>query len=135
MIALRYLLDTNICTYIVKRRPEGVARKFEALSPGELGMSVVTYGELRYGASKSRGREAALSRLDRLRELVAVLPLSPEVGERYGEIRAALERQGTPIGNKDLWIAAHALASGLTLVTHDTAELARVPGLSIEDWA
>ena len=131
----RYLLDTNICIYIRQRRPEEVLRRFHKLRPGEAALSVITYGELLYGAAKSSQRAEAL---ERLRELVLFLPalaLPASAAETYGTIRAGLEQKGERIGNNDLWIAAHALASGFTLVTNNEKEFRRVPGLRIQNWA
>ena len=134
-MSLRYMLDTNICIYIAKQRPPEVARRFARLAAGTVGMSLITYGELRYGAEKSvRGAEA-LATLDQLVELIPVLELSAGVGETYGKLRAHLERLGTPIGNNDLWIAAHALALGVTLVSNNTREFERVPKLKLQNWA
>ena len=134
-MSLRYLLDTNICIYIAKQRPPEVARRFARLAAGTVGMSLITYGELRYGAEKSvRGAEA-LATLEHLVELIPVLELSAVVGETYGTLRAHLERLGTPIGNNDLWIAAHALALGVTLVSNNTREFERVPKLKLQNWA
>src|ERR1700684_1471028 len=99
----RYLLDTNICIYIRQRRPDEVLRRFRKLRPGEAVLSVITYGELLYGAAKSAHRTAAL---ERLRELVRLLPamaLPESAGETYGAVRAELELKGEMIGNNDLW--------------------------------
>lgn len=134
-MSLRYLLDTNICIYIAKQRPPEVARRFARLAAGTVGMSLITYGELRYGAEKSvRGAEA-LATLEQLVELIPVLELSAVAGETYGTLRAHLERLGTPIGNNDLWIAAHALALGMTLVSNNTREFERIPKLKLQNWA
>ncbi len=122
----RYLLDTNICIYIRRKRPEEVLRRFRKLRPGEAVLSVITYGELLYGAAKSEQRVEAL---ERLRELVHLLPalfLPETAAEVYGTIRAELESKGELIGNNDLWIAAHAVAEGLTLVTNNEREFRRV---------
>jgi tRNA(fMet)-specific endonuclease VapC len=131
----RYLLDTNICIYIRQNRPDQVLRRFQKLRPGEAVLSIITYGELLYGAAKSaQPREA----LERLRELVYLLPalsLPETAAEVYGRIRAELESKGQMIGNNDLWIAAHAVAAGLTLVTNNEKEFRRVPGLKIQNWA
>lgn len=132
---LRYLLDTNICIYIARQRPPSVAQRLARLKPGEVGMSLVTYGELRYGAEKSRLRDEALETLSRLAERIEVLPMDATVATHYGKVRADLERAGTPIGNNDLWIAAHALALDTTLVTHNTREFERIASLRLEDWA
>lgn len=130
----RYLLDTNICIYIAQQRPPEVRQRFQRLSAGALAMSVVTYGELRFGAEKSQARERALAALDGLVRAIEVLPLPLAAGDHYGEIRAALQRAGQPIGNNDLWIAAHARAEGWVLVTNNEREFLRVPGLSVENW-
>ena len=130
----RYLLDTNICIYLRKRRPPAVVEKFGALAPGEAAISVIIYGELLYGAHKSATPARALRVLDEFVALVPVLPLPAEAGAAYGEIRAVLKQQGRVIDNSDLWIAAHALASGLVLITNNMREFGRVPGLAAENW-
>jgi len=131
----RYLLDTDICLYIRKGRPEQVLRRFQTVRPGEATLSVITYGELLYGAEKNEHRAASLQRLRQLVELVPALPLPEKAADFYGFIRAELERRGEMIGNNDLWIAAHALASGLTLVTNNEKEFRRVRGLKVQNWA
>ena len=130
----RYLLDTNICIYIRKKRPEEVLRRFRKLRPGEAVLSVITYGELLYGAAKSQQRSAALERLHELVNLLPALSLPERAAEAYGTIRAQLEPKGEMIGNNDLWIAAHAVAAGLTLVTNNEREFRRVRGLKVQNW-
>jgi tRNA(fMet)-specific endonuclease VapC len=132
---VRYLLDTNICIYIRQKRPAEVLRRFEQIAVGDAAISVITYGELRFGAEKNMSRDAALLRLQNLVGLLPVLPLSPTVGDRYGEIRAVLEQTGQKIGNNDLWIAAHARDTGLIVVTNNEREFKHVPGLKVENWA
>jgi tRNA(fMet)-specific endonuclease VapC len=130
----RYLLDTNICIYIRQKRPEEVLRRFRKLRPGEAVLSVITYGELLYGAAKSEQRVRAI---EQLHELVSVLPalsLPEAAAEAYGTIRAELELNGEMIGNNDLWIAAHALAAGLILVTNNEKEFRRVRRLKVQNW-
>ncbi|MBI1732493.1 MAG: type II toxin-antitoxin system VapC family toxin [Gammaproteobacteria bacterium] len=134
-MAARFLLDTNICIYIRQRRPPGVLARFRKLTPGEAALSVVTCGELLYGAEKSRQREIALARLTDLTSLLPVLPLPENAAQEYGEIRAELEAKGDLIGGNDLWIAAHARASSLVLVTNNEREFRRVPGLKVQNWA
>jgi tRNA(fMet)-specific endonuclease VapC len=134
MSRLRYLLDTNICVYIAKQRPPAVAQRLASLDAGSVAMSVITFGELRYGAEKSQQREATLANLDKLQSLIPVIALNDQVGARYGEIRAQLERAGTPIGNNDLWIAAHALVLDVTLVTNNTREFERLAQLRLANW-
>ncbi len=130
----RYLLDTNICIYIAKHNPPAVRARFEQHSADALAMSVVTLGELQHGAEKSQARTKALAVLQQLQSAIAVMPLTPAVGEHYGQIRSALERTGRPIGNNDLWIAAHARAEGWVLVSNNEREFCRVPGLLVENW-
>jgi len=131
----RYLLDTNICIYIRQKRPEEVLRRFRKLRPGEAALSVITYGELLYSAAKSAQRVAALERLRELVQLLPALSLPEAAAEAYGSMRAELEAKGEMIGNNDLWIAAHAVVAGLTLVTNNESEFRRVSGLKMQNWA
>ena len=132
---MRYLLDTDICIYIAKRKPAGVLMRLERLRPGDVGMSVVTYLELVYGAYKSQQVEANVARIKQLSHLIPVQPLDAPAATHYGKLRAGLEKSGSLIGAYDLQIAAHALALGLTLVTNNVREFRRVPGLRLENWA
>lgn len=131
---LRYLLDTNICIYIAREKPPSVAKRFAQLDAGVVGMSIITYGELRYGAEKSSQRASALETLTRLQNLIPAIDTDASTVAHYGAVRAHLERAGTPIGNNDLWIAAHALALDVTLVTNNLREFERVPGLKLVNW-
>jgi tRNA(fMet)-specific endonuclease VapC len=131
----RYLLDTNICVYIRQSRPPEVLKRFQKLRPGEAVLSVITFGELLYGAAKSTKRAEAVARLEELRRLLPVLPLDESVADAYGAIRADLESRGERIGNNDLWIAAHSLATSLVLVTNNESEFSRVKGLKVQNWA
>ncbi|MDD2713412.1 MAG: type II toxin-antitoxin system VapC family toxin [Simplicispira sp.] len=130
----RYLLDTNICIYIAKGQPLAVRERFARHALHDLAMSAITVGELRFGAEKSQSRERALATIAQLVQMIAPRPLPMAAAEHYGDIRATLQKQGQPIGNNDLWLAAHARAEGWTLVTNNTREFARVPGLQIENW-
>ncbi len=130
----RYLLDTNICIYIRQKRPYEVLRRFRRLRAGEAALSVITYGELLYGAAKSAQRATAMERLRELTQILPALALPESAAEAYGEVRSELETKGTMIGNNDLWIAAHALASELILVTNNEKEFRRVRGLKIQNW-
>jgi tRNA(fMet)-specific endonuclease VapC len=130
-----YLLDANIVIYIRDKQPQAVVRRFARLRPGEAAISVIAYGELIYGAMKSTQREAGLERLRQLSQILPALPLPEKAAETYGFIRADLASRGQMIGNNDLWIAAHALASGLTLVTNNEKEFRRVRGLKLQNWA
>jgi len=131
----RFLLDTNICIHIRRRRPPAVLARFQQLKPGEAVLSVITYGELVYGAEKSQFREQALRQLAELASLLPVMELPSRAGELYGSIRAGLEAEGCTIGNNDLWIAAHAKAASLILVTNNEREFRRIQGLDIQNWA
>ena len=130
----RYLLDTNTCIYIHRQRPAEVLVRFRRLKVGEAAVSTITYGELLFGAEKSTGREKALEIVGDFISVVRVLPLIPEIARTYGAIRALLESKGQPIGANDLWIAAHAKAMNLTLVTNNAREFDRVPGLKVQNW-
>lgn len=130
----RFLLDTNICIYIRRQRPPDVLARFQKLKAGEAVISVITYGELIFGAEKSRFREQATKQLAELAALLPVMELPLQAGTFYGEIRAALETKGETIGNNDLWIAAHAKAAELTLVTNNEREFRRVQGLRVQNW-
>lgn len=132
---MRYLLDTNICIYIARRSPPEVLSRLERLKPGDVGMSIITYLELVYGAYKSRRVQSNLEAIESLSRLVPVLSLDVTAARRYGQIRTDLEKRGSPIGAYDLLITAHALAGGLTVVTNNTREFRRVAGLRMENWA
>jgi tRNA(fMet)-specific endonuclease VapC len=133
-MAVRYLLDTNICIYIRQRRLPKLLARFQKLSPGEAGISIITYGELHYGAEKSPTPDRARRELNALMNALPVLPLPVTAGAFYGEIRADLSKRGEIIGANDLWIAAHARASNLVLVTNNEREFHRIVGLKIENW-
>lgn len=130
----RFMLDTDTCIYLRKRRPPSVEQRFLELHPGEVVISTITYGELYNGALKSREAPAALANLEILVELLPVAPLPATTGKCYGTIRSALEKAGNIIGGNDLWIAAHAIELDLILVTNNTRELSRIPGLNLENW-
>jgi tRNA(fMet)-specific endonuclease VapC len=131
---LRYLLDTNIAIYVIKRRPPQALQVFNQHA-GRMAISVITLAELLHGAEKSSQPTANLAVVEDFCCRLEVLPYLPKAAQHYGTIRAALERTGTPIGVNDLHVAAHARSEGLTLVTHNTREFERVPALQIEDWA
>lgn len=131
---LRRLLDTNVCIHVIRRRRQTVLRRFEDYGIGEVGVSSVTVAELRYGAEKSSRPEQNLEALGRFLLPLEVLVFGEEAAAAYGQVRAGLERAGTPIGPLDTLIAAHAVSVSVTLVTNNTREFRRVPGLEIEDW-
>jgi tRNA(fMet)-specific endonuclease VapC len=130
----QFLLDTNICIYIAKQKPLSVLKKFEQLVVGQVAMSTITYGELQFGAQKSHHPRKTMKVLEELISLISPLPMPIETGKIYGEIRSKLEKQGMPIGNNDLWIAAHALAIDVVLVTNNDKEFRRIPHLKVENW-
>jgi tRNA(fMet)-specific endonuclease VapC len=132
---MRYLLDTDTCIYIAKHKPASALARFESMRPGDVGMSVVTYLALVYGAAKSQHIEANLAKIEQLSRLIPVEPLAASAGTHYGKLRAELERKGSSIGGYDLLIAAHALTLGLILVTNNVRAFRRVSGLRIENWA
>ena len=134
---MSHLLDTNTVSYFLRGHSPTLTAKLMGMAPDTLAVSVVTTGELRFGLKKLGPslRATALSeRLDQLLQAIATQPLPEEAATQYAHIRAHLETQGTPIGGNDLWIAAHALANDLTLVTHNLREFERVPGLRVESW-
>ena len=133
-MSARYLLDTNICIYIAKHNPPAVRERFARHTSRQLAMSVITLGELRFGAEKSQSRERSLGVITRLEQLIPVYALPEIAGEHYGQILAALSSIGQTIGNNDLWLAAHARAEGWILVTNNEREFIRVPGLQVENW-
>jgi tRNA(fMet)-specific endonuclease VapC len=130
----RYMLDTNICIYIIRHKPVEVQRRFERLKAGEAALSVITFGELHFGAAKSQQRDSVVATLEELTAFLPVLTLPALASREYGGLRAILEKTGQPIGNNDLWIAAHAKSADLILVTNNEREFKRVPGLKLENW-
>lgn len=130
----RYLLDTNICIYIAKHNPSSVRERFTRHAANELAMSVITLGELRFGAEKSHAKNRAMAVIDELTNLMSIEVLTDEVTGHYGDIRAALQKSGQIIGNNDLWLAAHARSQGWVLVTNNEREFLRVDGLRVENW-
>jgi len=134
VVAARYLLDTNILIYVLSGRYPELRTRLDRFAPGRVATSVVVCGELHFGIAKSKRREDAMERLDALLDLIPALPLPSSAAEHYGDIRATLAARGKPIGANDLWIAAHARAAGLTLVTNNVGEFERVAGLKLENW-
>jgi len=130
---LKYLLDTNIVIYTMKNRPQQVKRCFQK-HEGEMCISSITLGELVFGAEHSQQVERNLADIEALVARLEVLPLDSKAAYHFGQIRAALYTIGRPIGPYDMLIAGHARASGLVLVTNNTHEFERVPGLLIENW-
>jgi tRNA(fMet)-specific endonuclease VapC len=130
---LRYLLDTNIVIYVLKRRPIEVLSLFNA-NATRMAISSITLAELLHGAEKSTRVTENLSVIEDFCSRLEVLPYGFKAAQHYGAIRVALEKQGRPIGINDLHIAAHARSEGLVLVTNNTSEFERVPALELENW-
>ena len=127
------LLDTNICIYVINMRPPEVLARFREYRLGEIGVCSVVAAELAYGVTKSRSARNR-SALEMFLAPLEVLPFDEAAVWAYGDLRASLEREGQPIGALDTMIAAHALSVDAPLVTHNTREFARVPGLRLENW-
>src|SRR5437764_4455716 len=132
-MSLRYLLDTDICIYIQQNRSPNVLVRFQQVKPGEAALSVITYGELLYGAKKSHQKSKVMEQLSGLVQMLPIMALPEDAGRSYGEFRSTLEREGRIIGNNDLWIAAHAKAANLILVTNNEREFKRIRGLRMQN--
>lgn len=132
---MKYLLDTNICIYLIKRRPSHLNPRFEAQAMGEIGLSSITVAELQFGVEKSNFVQRNQAALDQFLVPLHIVCFDAESAVRYGQIRSFLENQGAPIGSLDTLIAAHALRLDVTLVTNNVQEFQRVPGLRLENWA
>jgi tRNA(fMet)-specific endonuclease VapC len=130
---LKYLLDTNIAIYVIKRRPPEALERFNRHA-GQLALSTITQAELIHGVEKSAQPERNLRVLEDFCSRLALLDYGSKAAAHYGEIRANLERRGTPIGVNDVHIAGHARSEGLTLVTNNLKEFERVEGLRLENW-
>lgn len=130
---LKYLLDTNIVIYVIKNRPLSVLKTFNQ-NHGRMAISSITLAELAHGVEKSADQARNLAVVEDFVSRLDVLPYDDRAAWQYGLIRAALERQGTPIGVNDLHIAGHARSLGLIIVTNNLREFERVPGVSVENW-
>lgn len=131
---MNYLLDTNICIYLIKRRPPEVLRKFISYEVGEIGLSSITVAELQYGVQKSQQTARNQAALNQFLLPLTIVAFDHAAAVAYGSIRHTLERGGTPIGSLDMLIAAHALSLGVTLITNNQREFNRVPELRVENW-
>jgi len=132
-VPLRYLLDTDVISDLVRRPGGRVATRIAEVGEDTICTSIIVAAELRYGAAKSDSKQLS-ERVGLLLSALEILPLEPPADQRYAEVRHHLAKQGTPIGPNDLLIAAHALAADLTLVTANTREFERVPSLGVENW-
>ena len=131
---MRYMLDTNICIYAIKHKPEQVFMRLQEHDPIDICISSVTYAELVHGVEKSKAIEKNRVALALLLANIEIMNFDSLAAESYGKIRADLEKAGTPIGPLDMMIAGHAKALGYTAVTNNTKEFERVKGLKLENW-
>ena len=129
------MLDTDICIYIIKRKPLHVLERLELIQPGQLSMSAITFAELMNGAKKSQRVEANVSRLNALGEILEICSFDRQAALAYGDVRSSLEKRGEVIGPHDLLIAAHALSLDRILVTNNEKHFMRISGLRIDNWS
>ena len=132
---MMYMLDTDICIYVIKGKPAGVAKHFQRLQPGDLAMSAITFAELMNGAMKSRQVEENVAKLNEMAELLEILAFDQRAAVVYGAVRSSLEKRGEVIGSYDMLIASHAISLDLIMVTNNEKEFSRVKGLKMENWA
>jgi tRNA(fMet)-specific endonuclease VapC len=132
---MKYLLDTNICIYIIKKKPVSVFERFLKLSVESVGISSITLAELQFGIAKSSNPEKNSKALEYFLSPIEIIDFGSYASVEYGKIRAELEKKGTPIGPLDLLIAAHAKSLDLILVTNNEKEFNRISGLVVENWA
>ncbi len=130
---LTYMLDTNICIYVMKNYPQALREKFNTLAD-QLCISSITLGELHYGAEKSMRRADNLMAIEQFTARLEVLPFEAKAAAHYGQLRAELERAGTPCGSHDMQIGGHARSEGLIVVTNNMREFSRMAGIRVENW-
>ncbi len=131
---MNFLIDTNICIYIMNCRPFAVIQKFKQIEIGRIGISSISVSELYYGVSKSGREKQNLKRLEEFLMPFEILPYDETASKYYGDIRFQLEKQGKIIGPLDMLIAAHALSQNLVLITNNEKEFKRIPSLKVENW-
>jgi tRNA(fMet)-specific endonuclease VapC len=132
---MKYLLDTNICIYLIKQKPASVLAMFNERAVGDIGISSISVAELSYGVQKSQLRDQNQRALAQFLAPLNKVEFDMKAAHAYGQIRAALEARGTPIGSLDTLIAGHAVSLEVTLVTNYEREFSRVPKLKVENWA
>lgn len=132
---MKYLIDTNICIYIMNKRPIKVIQKFKQFDVGEICVSTITVSELQYGVIKSKNHRLNRQRVQEFLSPLEIIPYDESAANMYGDIRYQLEKRGEPIGPLDLMIAAHALSGNFVLVTNNEKEFKRIKQLKIENWA
>ena len=131
---MKVMLDTNICIALIKRKPPEVLKRFAAYKVGEIGISCVTLAELEFGVAKSLHLEKNQTALDEFVLPLEIANFDRETARVYGQVRATLEKKGTPIGAMDMMIGAHAMVLDVTLATNNTSEFSRIKGLKVVDW-
>ena len=131
---MHFLIDTNICIYIMNNHPPEVTRRFKNSGVGDVGVSSITISELQYGVSKSKRKKENQQRLDEFLIPFEILPYDEIASKCYGDIRTKLEKRGVVIGPLDLLIAAHALSRELVLITNNEKEFKRIQSLKVENW-
>lgn len=131
---MRYMLDTNICIYLIKKKPESVLKNLNLHMDEGIAISVITLAELKHGVESSQYPEKNAIALNQFLSIVDILLFDDDAAAEYGKICATLRRQGTPIGVMDMLIAAHAKAKGLILVSNNVKEFARIEGLELKNW-
>ena len=131
---MKIVLDTEICIYAINRKRPEILSRVRDYDIGQVGISSITYAELRFGVENSAKPEENLDRLERFLLPLEIVPFDTEAGRHYGSIRSELKRLGCPIGSNDLLIASHALALDATLATNNVREFSRVGGLRVEQW-
>ena len=132
---MKYLLDTNICIYLIKSKSVRVLEKFLSQEIGDIGISTVTVAELQYRVQKSQFPQQNMAALEKFLMPLSIMDFDLTATEQYGKIRVFLEQKGIPIGAYDLMIAAQALSQDVILVTNNVREFSRIPGLRLENWA
>ncbi|MBI5816515.1 MAG: type II toxin-antitoxin system VapC family toxin [Nitrospinae bacterium] len=131
---MKFMLDTDTCVFIIRRKGDKALWRLKKLEPGEAGLSIVTVAELRYGAAKSGSPQVNNDALDGFFAPFEIAGFDEQAAMAYGPAREQVEKRGSPIGAMDMMIAAHAISLGAVLVTHNTREFSRVKGLAVEDW-
>lgn len=132
---MKHMLDTNICIYLIKKKPEKVLSRFRSNTIGDIGISSITLAELRYGVEKSLQVQKNREALNAFLLPLEIANFDAEAALSYGIIRAVLEKAGTPVGSMDMLIGAHAMSLGVTLVTNNVREFKRIRNLNIADWS
>jgi tRNA(fMet)-specific endonuclease VapC len=132
---MHYMLDTNICIFVIRQQKPQVIKQITRHSPEDLLISSITVSELEYGCEKSADPQKNRLALMEFLSPFSILPFDPLAAQHYGELRTQLERDGTPVGAMDMLIAAHARSAGATLITNNTRDFERIRGLNIADWS